>query len=63
MSAPAGDLLPAKLDRPRAGEVEAGEDVHEGGLAGAVRPDEADDLMPMELERDVLQGADTLERA
>jgi hypothetical protein len=63
MSAPAGDLLAAKLDRPGAGEVEPGEDVHEGRLAGAVRPNKADNLVPMELERDVLQRADTLERA
>jgi hypothetical protein len=52
MGFPACDVAALELDGAFLDEVEPGQHVHEGGLAGAVRPDEADDLVPMELERD-----------
>ena len=51
--APAGDVALAELDRARRRGVEAAEHVHERRLAGAVRADQADDLVPVQLERDV----------
>ena len=45
------------------GEVEAREDVHERRLARAVRADQADDLVAMQLERDVSERLDAFERA
>ena len=45
MSAPTGDVSVAELDGAGSRQIEAGEHVHERRLAGAVRPDEADDLM------------------
>lgn len=44
-----------ELDRPLVREVEAGEHVDEGRLSGSVRTDETDDLMPMQLECDVVE--------
>src|SRR6266496_1763535 len=61
MSAPAGDVAIAELDRARVRQVEAGEHVHERRLAGAVRPDQTDDLPRVELERDLLQRLDACE--
>ena len=43
-----------ELDGAGSRQVEAGEHVHERRLAGAVGPDEADDLPAVELEGDVL---------
>ena len=62
MRPPARDVAPLELDRALVGEVEAGEDVHERRLPGPVRPDEPDDLVPMELERDVAKRLHALER-
>ena len=54
MSAPTGDVAIAELDGAGSRQVEAGEHVHERRLAGAVGPDEADNLPAVELEGDVL---------
>ena len=62
MRAPARDVAPLELDRALVGEVEAGEDVHERRLAGAVRADQADDLVAVQLERDVAERLHALER-
>src|SRR5206468_2601334 len=61
--APRGDV--ASLEGHGAGrwKVEASEDVDERGLAGAVRPDQAHDLVAVELEGDVSEGVDSLEGA
>ena len=40
MGAQAGDVLPVENDAARHGREHAGDAVEEGGLAGAVRPDE-----------------------
>ena len=47
--------LPLELDRPRGREVEAGEHVDERRLAGAVRADQPDDLVPVQLERHAVE--------
>ena len=52
---PARDVAPFELDRPLVREVEPGEDVHERRLAGAVRADQPDHLVAVELERDVAE--------
>ena len=36
----------------------AGQDPHRGGLAGAVRPEEAEDLAPLDTKTDVVHGRD-----
>ena len=41
--------------------MDAGDEVDERRLAGAVRPDQADDLALVQMERDVADGADTAE--
>src|SRR5205085_7447467 len=63
MRRPPRDVPALELDRSGARIVEAGQQVDERGLAGAVRPDQPDDLVPAELERYVLQRADAFERA
>ena len=45
-------------NRPGAREVEAGHDVDERRLAGAVRADQSDDLAPAQLERDLTESPD-----
>ena len=45
---------PATLAVPAGGREEAGEDAHRGGLPGAVRAEEADDLALFHLEGDVV---------
>ena len=50
------DGLAAQLDGPRGGALNTGEDLHEGGLAGAVLADESDHLALMDLEVDAPQG-------
>ena len=51
---------PSSTD-PDVRPVEAAEDVHERRLAGAVRPDQPDDLVPAHLERHLLQRLHALE--
>ena len=52
-----------ELDVPARRQVEAGDDVDERRLAGAVRPDQADDLVPVQLERDVVERAHARRRS
>ena len=54
---------PSSSTVPSVGEVEAAEQVDEGRLAGAVRPDQPDDLVAVQLERDALHGLHPVERA
>ena len=60
---PAGDVSALELDPALRRPVEAAQDVHERRLAGAVRADQADDLAPPQLERDLAQRLHALERA
>jgi hypothetical protein len=60
---PARDVAPFELDRAGRWTVEPGEHVDERGLAGAVRPDQAEHLAAVELERDVPESPHPLERA
>ena len=48
---------------PARGEVEPRHQVHERRLAGAVRADQSDDLVPAQLERHVVERLHALERA
>ena len=59
---PACDVAPLELDRAFVWEVKTRENVDERGFAGAVRADEAYDLVPVELERYVPKRLDALER-
>jgi hypothetical protein len=61
VGAPAGDVAIAELDGPRGRQVEAGQNIDERRLAGAVRPDQTDDLTATQLERDVLKRVDAFE--
>ena len=57
-------IVAARRARPAlVGTVEAGEDVDERRLAGAVWSDQPDDLVTVQLERDALQRAHARERA
>jgi hypothetical protein len=58
---PAGHVAGLELDAPGRRPVEPGQQVDERRLAGAVRPDQADDLVPAQLELDVRQRGDALE--
>jgi hypothetical protein len=60
--APARDVAAVELDRPRGGEIEAGQEVDEGRLARPVRADEPDDLVTVQRERDPLNRVDAVER-
>src|SRR5204863_9631552 len=67
--AEAGDLvrrtaqqgLAVELDRPCRRRVEAADKIEHGRLAGAVRPDQGEDLAAPYLEADVVDGADPTE--
>ena len=61
--APARDLAAVELDRAGGREVEPGHQVDERRLARAVRADQADDLVLVQLERDVVERLHALERA
>ena len=50
------DVVAVDPHRPQAGREDAGDDAHGGALAGAVGPEEADDLAARHLEGDVLDG-------
>ena len=54
---------PFELDGALVREVEPGEDVHERRLAGSVRADETDDLVPVQLERHAPKRLHALEGA
>src|SRR5262249_7069488 len=60
---PRCDVLVAELDRAACREVEARDDVHERRLTGAVRTDQADDLVPAHLEGYVTERMNALEGA
>ena len=51
-----GHRLVVDIDLPLVGEVDAGEHVHEGGLAAAVLPQQGQDLALMQLKVDVVVG-------
>src|SRR2546423_11078122 len=57
---PARDLAALELDAAGGGKVEARDHVHERRLARTVRPDQAHDLLPAELEVDVDQRVDAV---
>ena len=49
-------VRPRNATGPAVGSIDAGDDVEEGRLAGAVRPDEADDRALRDVEVDVVDG-------
>src|SRR5262249_33808794 len=57
----AEEALALEADRPRVGLVEARDQVEERRLAGAVRPDQPDDLPGLDIERHVIDGDDAAE--
>src|SRR5262249_3776640 len=57
----AQEALAREDDRARVGLVEAGDQVEERRLAGAVRPDQPDDLAGLDVERHVVDGDDAAE--
>ena len=59
---PRGDVLAGELHRAGVREVEAGQHVHERRLAGSVRPDQADHLVPVQLHRHAAKRVDARER-
>ena len=61
--APACDASPLELHRTRGGTIETREHVHEGRLARAVGADETDHLVPVQLERHLLEREDSRKRA
>src|SRR4029079_6425021 len=56
------DLLALPPDRAGVGRVEAGDDLDQRRLAGAVVPEQADDLVDPDRKADVLQLSDVVER-
>ena len=60
---PPRDLLRPELDPARRWQVEPGEQVDERRLPGPVRADQPEHLVGRQLEVDVLEGLDPLERA
>jgi hypothetical protein len=60
---PARHVHAVQLDPPGRGPVGPAEHVHERGLAGAVRPDQPDDLTAPQLERDAAQRLNARVRA
>ncbi len=54
---------PSSSTVPEVGPVEPGDQVDERRLAGAVRADQADDLVPVQLDRDLVERLHALERA
>jgi len=61
--APARHIPSREFDTALGREVEAAEDVDQSRLAGAVWADQADNLVPVKLERDLPKRVDTGERA
>jgi hypothetical protein len=52
-----GDALAGNLDRAGGGRHQAADDVEQGRLAAAARPDQAEELAAPDVERGVAQGA------
>src|SRR5262249_29949786 len=50
----AGDLLAGEVDAPALRPQKSGDDIDEGGLAGAVRPDDGEPLALLERKVDVV---------
>jgi hypothetical protein len=57
----AGDRLAVKDDLAFAGRVDAGDEVKNGGLAGAVGANQADQLAGVQLQLKIVDGAQTAE--
>ena len=45
---------------PLRGRIQAAEDVHQGGFAAPGRADDRDELAFLDVQRDIVQGADFL---
>jgi hypothetical protein len=56
VGAQAGDRAAVDADLAAARAVQAGDDVERGGLAGAVRPDQATDLAGFDPEREIVDA-------
>ena len=56
-----GDVAPLELDRAAGRREIAGDEIDEGGLAGAVRADDADHLARCDLDLDIARGDDRAE--
>jgi hypothetical protein len=63
MRGPRSDLGSPELDSAGCRPVEAGDDVDERRLAGAVRADQADNLVTLQLKVHAVQRAHALEGA
>ena len=62
MGLEAGDgASPAKAMVPGGRAIDAGEDVEDGGFAGAVGADEADEFAGEQVQREVIDGAEAAE--
>ena len=59
----AGDVLPLEADIAGIGPVEPGHEIEQGGLAGAVRADDADQLALGEIEVDAVDSGEAAEAA
>jgi hypothetical protein len=55
------NLLPGKDNTPRGRLDQAADEIEEGGLAGAVRTDEADDLALLQGKVEIPKGPDLAE--
>ena len=51
-----GDVAPAEVDRAGVGHLDAGDQIDEGGLAGAVRPDQPAHLTGVDAHADAVVG-------
>src|SRR5919204_2769701 len=59
----ARDVMAVEMHMARRGRMHAGDQVDQRGLAGAVRPNEADDLALVDVEADVVDGLEPAEPA
>src|SRR4029450_10334550 len=60
--APPRHLRSREVDRAGGREVEAADHIHERRLAGAVRADQSEHLVPVKLDRDVAKRVDACKR-
>ena len=51
-----GHIHPIQMIVPVGGDIQAAEDVHQGGFAGAGRPDDGHELAPVDAQGDPVQG-------
>ena len=61
MRRPSGDLLSIQLDPAGIGAHETGQDIEQRRLAGAVRPDQPENLAALEGEAAIVYGPDAAE--